>query len=131
MRQRLVTTSRGPVAVEERESLLRDTRVGDHVRSGRLARRARTWSSEGGHDSPDQPLAEFLERHARLPASEAETLAAKALGVWLEEWAARGGQDDARWVDRWVLRTLVVVPVVVALAAVGLVSVIVLVINRV
>jgi len=125
---RLVTTSRGPVAIDlEGATSLGGTQVklvafGADGWEDAVA----VWAGGGGQGT----LAEFMTAYMRIPEAEAEQLAKNVLGSWLDEWAARGGEDEARRVKRFSRWFFGGVAVVLALALVGLGALVVVLVGR-
>jgi hypothetical protein len=125
---RLVTTSRGPVAIDlEGPSSVGGILVtltafgGDGWEDAEGA-----WAGLKGQGT----LAEFMTTYIKIPKPEAEQLAKDVLGPWLAEWAARGGEEEARKIKRESRWFFGGVALVVALALVGLVALVVLLVGR-
>jgi hypothetical protein len=85
---------------------------------------SKMWSSKYGHGVRDESLASFLSSFARLPQSEAESLAEELLGKRLEEWSSRGGPEHARVIERLTWLVVVSLAVGAVLAAVGLLAIV-------
>jgi hypothetical protein len=126
--KRLVTTSRGPVAIDlEGQISLVGTQVtltGFGADGWEDA--VGVWAGKHGQGT----LAEFMTTYIQIPKPEAEELAKDVLGPWLDEWAARGGEEEARKIKRWSRWFSVGVAVVVALALAGLVALVLLLVTR-
>jgi hypothetical protein len=125
---RLVTTSRGPVVIDLEGAM---SVVGTQVKlvvfgTGGWEDAVGVWSSRGDQGT----LAEFMTTHMKIPEPEAEQLATDVLGPWLDEWAARGGEEEARQVERFSRWFFGGVALVVALALVGLVALVVVLVGR-
>ena len=69
----------------------------------------------------DSPLGDFLASFVGLPREEAEALATDIQSGWIEEWRARGGEEEEREIRHFTNRVLVGVAFVVAFAIAGIV----------
>jgi len=74
-------------------------------------------------------LAEFMTTYIKIPQPEAEQLANDVLGPWLDEWELRDGELDRKIkrASRWFFAGAALV---VALALVGLVALVVVLVDR-
>ena len=78
-----------------------------------------TWA-ENAKDNP-QTLAQFLAVELRVPGPEATALAQDILAQWIEEWESRGGDEEARMVGRLTVALIAAIAVLLALACIGIV----------
>jgi hypothetical protein len=123
MKRRMVNTSRGLIAVDlDPDPRLGPSRLGFSVTVVTFDRDG--WEVKGKswlRETADSPLGEFLASFVGLPHEEAEALSAQIQGTWIEEWRARGGEEEDRELRRFTNRFLAVVAVVLAFAIVGIV----------
>jgi len=130
--KRLVTTSRGPVAIDlDGEMSLTGTQV--HLvafGADGWEDAVGMWANNDGRAPGQGTLVEFMTTYIQIPTEEAEQLAKDVLGPWLDEWAARGGAEEARKIRRFSRWFLSWAAVVVALAVFGLVALVVLLVGR-
>ena len=118
--ERLVHTSSGWVVIR----LFRSPWLGEEVSVQPFAPdgwelRGKTWGSKKGYHEQDEPLEAFLMRALSLTGDEAALLASQILGQWVRDWEERGGAVDARRIVRASYALGAVIPVAIALAAVG------------
>jgi len=67
----------------------------------------------------DESLAEFLSAYAQLPEPEASELAGHVQGEWRETWLARGGAEETPKLERFALKSIVVLVTVALLVLMG------------
>jgi len=67
----------------------------------------------------DESLAQFLSSYAQLPEPEANELASQVQGPWRETWLARGAAEQNPKLERFALKSIIVLMVVGLLALLG------------